>query len=87
MPKSCAFALCINNKESCPHLSFYLIPNETTEPDRRINWLQLIRRDGGKDRLWNPRSDYHYVCSNHFITGYLLSRHIDTIFTSLVYCY
>ncbi len=46
-----------------------MIPNEATEPHRRTLWLQAIRREDVNGKLWEPKSDYHYVCSEHFIEG------------------
>ncbi|XP_029942121.1 zinc finger protein 37-like isoform X2 [Salarias fasciatus] len=79
MVKSCCVVGCTNNKSKNPTLSFYMIPSECTEPERRQLWLQAINRKATSksenrltplhNNLWHPRSDYTYVCSAHFISG------------------
>ena len=69
MPKGCCVPGCINNSKKNEDLSFYLIPSEATEPQRRVLWLQRIRRQDENGKLWVPKSEYHYVCSAHFISG------------------
>eukprot|EP00794_Sanderia_malayensis_P002681 gene2681-3101_t len=49
-----------------------MIPSEATQPQRRARWLQAIRREDGRGRLWEPKLDYHYVCSLHFIEAQTL---------------
>ncbi|XP_034036458.1 gastrula zinc finger protein xFG20-1-like isoform X2 [Thalassophryne amazonica] len=68
MPKSCCIVGCTNNSAKREDLSFYMIPSEATEPERREKWLQVIgrRANPGSTELWRPKSDYHYVCSSHF---------------------
>ena len=61
--------ICTTNKLKNPDLSFYLLPSEATEPERRLLLLQAIRREDKDGKLWSPASDYHYVCSRHFIEG------------------
>jgi hypothetical protein len=71
MPKGCEIVDCHNNHKKNPDLSFYLLPNEATEPERRVRWLVAIGRGERADpsKLWSPKSEYHYVCSAHFISG------------------
>ncbi|XP_041347146.1 THAP domain-containing protein 7-like [Gigantopelta aegis] len=75
MVKHCCVFNCSNNKARQDKLSFYMIPNEVTEPERRKRWIQAIGRahinDDGtiSNKMWEPRSDYTYVCSAHFISG------------------
>ena len=44
MPKNCCVVGCTNNSVKRNDLSFYLIPSEATEPQRREKWLQAIGR-------------------------------------------
>ena len=71
MPKNCCVVGCTNNSVKRNDLSFYLIPSEATEPQRREKWLQAIGRGGTptSTKLWRPKSEYHYLCSTHFISG------------------
>ncbi|XP_062393520.1 uncharacterized protein LOC134080923 [Sardina pilchardus] len=69
MPKSCCVVFCTANKQKNYYLKFYILPNIETEPERRIKWLQAIRREDDKGKLWDPKSRHVYVCSRHFITG------------------
>eukprot|EP00794_Sanderia_malayensis_P013390 gene13390-14763_t len=67
MAKSCCLTFCHSNKARNENLSFYMIPNEATEPHRRTLWLQAIQREDVNGKLWHPKSDYHFVCSKHFV--------------------
>ena len=71
MPKNCCVVGCTNNSVKRNDLSFYLIPSEATEPQRREKWLQAIGRGvtPTSTKLWRPKSEYHYLCSTHFISG------------------
>ena len=71
MPKSCCVTNCCVNKKKNPELSFYLIPSEATEPERRMLWIQAVRREDVNGKLWQPKSEYHYVCSKHFIGWFI----------------
>ena len=72
MPRSCCVENCSNNAKSQPELNFYFLPSEK---QRRQRWLQAIGRaeldDYGKvlDKTCSPKTRYHYVCSEHFVTG------------------
>ncbi|XP_054764741.2 uncharacterized protein LOC129271400 [Lytechinus pictus] len=71
MVKICCVYGCSKNKARWPALSFYLLPNRVTEPARRQAWLTAISRaqEEAPGRLWEPKSDYNYICSSHFISG------------------
>ena len=58
MPKNCIVG-CIKIND----LAFYVIPNEATEPERKGMWHV------GPTNMYRPRSEYHYVCSSHLISG------------------
>ena len=72
MPRSFCVENCSNNAKSQPELNFYILPSEK---QRRQPWLQAIGRaeldEYGKvlDKTWSPKTRYHYVCSEHFVTG------------------
>jgi len=78
MVKSCCVVGCTANKAKNPDISFYMIPNEATEPERRLSWLAAIDRATCDDhtKAWVPKSDYTYVCSQHFVTSEGLLRKI-----------
>ena len=73
MPRSCCVFSCTNNSQSKPKLRFYILP---TEDSRRKLWLKAINRahvdKNGvviKSKLWTLKTRYHYVCSEHFLSG------------------
>ncbi|XP_072023080.1 uncharacterized protein [Amphiura filiformis] len=69
MVKSCCISCCTKNKRNSPSLSFYLVPSRVTEPGRREIWLRRIDRRNAQGRLFEPNSDYNYICSHHFVKG------------------
>ncbi|XDV14339.1 hypothetical protein PO909_014610 [Leuciscus waleckii] len=72
MPKSCCVTRCTANKLKNPELNFYKLPNRKSQPLRRQKWIQAIRREasaGRMGKLWDPETEYVYVCSKHFVTG------------------
>ncbi|XP_065656777.1 uncharacterized protein LOC136082189 [Hydra vulgaris] len=73
MPKSCCAFGCSSNIKTSPELKYYLIPKDQL---RRKLWIEAISRndidkEGNiiKNKLWSPKSRFHYVCSKHFISG------------------
>ena len=71
MSRSCCVQNCSNNAKSQPDLNFYILP---PEKQRRRRWLKAVGRaeidENGKvlDNTWSPKTRYHYVCSEHFVT-------------------
>lgn len=64
---------CSTNSDKNKELKFHLIPIGGT---RRQSWLTAINRcevraDGSvnQEKLWEPKSNYTYVCGRHFITA------------------
>ncbi|XP_047136828.1 uncharacterized protein LOC124813596 [Hydra vulgaris] len=91
MPKSCCVFECSNNKTKNPDLKYYILPHD---PERRKLWLNAISRtaldkDGNilKNKLWSPRSKYHYVCSKHFISGKKKNQLNDPDYVPSVFSY
>ena len=72
MPRSWCVENCSNNAKSQPDLNFYILPSDK---QRQQRWLQAIGQaeidENGKvlDKTWSPKTRYHYVCSEHFVTG------------------
>ena len=73
MGRHCCVTYCTNNSAKTTGISYYQIP---TNPEKRLKWCKAINRvattaDGRviPGKLWVPKSDYHYVCSQHFISG------------------
>ncbi len=70
MPKSCCVTRCTVNKLKNPELRFYKLPSRKSQPLRRQKWIQAIRREasaGRMGKLWDPDTQYAYVCSKHFV--------------------
>ncbi len=70
MPKSCCVTRCTVNKLKNPELRFYKLPSHKSQPLRRQKWIQAIRREASAGRigkLWDPDTQYAYVCSKHFV--------------------
>lgn len=73
MPKGCCVAGCTANSVKNKGLKFHVVP---LSGPRREEWLKAIGRcdvspDGivNLEKLWEPKSNYTYVCGRHFITG------------------
>ena len=56
--KATATTFCTVNKLQSADVSFHLLPNEATEPERRVLWLQVIRREGKDGKLWSRDHPY-----------------------------
>ncbi|XP_065675184.1 uncharacterized protein LOC136091490 [Hydra vulgaris] len=91
MPKSCCVFGCSNNKAKNPDLKYYILPHD---PERRKLWFNAISRialdkDGNilKNKLWSPKSKYHYVCSKHFISGQKKNQSNDPDYVPSVFSY
>ena len=46
-------------------ISYYRIPEDTSQQDK---WIQALKRLRGDGTPYKP-SKYAYVCSEHFVTG------------------
>ena len=72
MSRSSCVENCSNNAKSQPNLNFYILPDDKQQHRR---WLQAVGRtqidENGKvlDKTRSPKTQYHYVCSEHFVTG------------------
>ena len=72
MPGSCCVENCFSHAKSQPHLNFHILPSDK---QRHWRWKQATGRaeidENGKvlDKTWSPEARYHYVCSEHFVTG------------------
>ena len=73
--RSCCVTSCGNYSLNRPDVTFYKLPSAAAPADRRLKWLQAIKRCdidefGNPDpsKLWNPTSKYIFVCSDHFVS-------------------
>ena len=72
MPRSSCVENRSNNAKSKPNLNSYILPYDKK---RRRRWLQATGRsetdENGNvlDKTWSPKTRYHYVCSDHFVTS------------------
>ena len=72
MPRSSCVGNCFNNAKSQPDLNFCIL---SSDKQWRRRWLQPIGRaetdENGTvlDKTWSPKTRYHSVCSEHFVTG------------------
>ena len=56
--------------------SFFEFPNWVTQRERRRKWAEACgRKEKGGDGIWYPEDKKGvYICSEHFITGWLLTQ-------------
>uniref|UniRef100_A0A8C1IJI6 THAP-type domain-containing protein n=1 Tax=Cyprinus carpio TaxID=7962 RepID=A0A8C1IJI6_CYPCA len=69
MPKSCCVVSCTSNVFKNPGLKFIPLPCQIKQAERRMLWLQAIKREAPDGGLWDPKTPHTYVCGKHFITG------------------
>ena len=72
MPHSFYVENCSNNAKSQTDLNFYILPSEKQQCWRwqqAIGWAEIDENGKVLDKTWSPKTRYHYVCSEHFVTG------------------
>ncbi|XP_062395004.1 uncharacterized protein LOC134082955 [Sardina pilchardus] len=68
MPKSCCVVGCTSNIKKNPGVKCTPLP-WINQAERRMLWLQAIKREAPDGGLWDPKTPHTYVCGKHFITG------------------
>ena len=72
MPHSFYVENCSNNANSQTDLNFYILPSEKQQCwhwQQAIGWAEIDENGKVLDKTWSPKTRYHYVCSEHFVTG------------------
>ena len=72
MPHSFYVENCSNNAKSQTDLNFYILPSEKQQCwhwQQAIGWAEIDENGKVLDKTWSPKTRYHYVCSEHFVTG------------------
>ena len=72
MPHGCYVENCSNNPKSQIDLNFYILPSEKQQCwhwHQAIGWAEIDENGKVLDKTWSPKTRYHYICSEHFVTG------------------
>jgi len=82
---NCSVVGCHNNYSNTDKsVKFYSFPSKPHEQQRRMQWINAVRRTNNRKQAWEPKP-YSRICSQHFV-GNMKSNHpsspafIPTIF-------